>query len=364
MTVSHSDLRAWTAGLLAAAGHRPDDADAAADIFVRATLRGIGHHDISYLPNRLKWIMQDGVNPRPDFTCFNRGPAFESWDADHALGELACRHATLRAIELSRTCGTGFATVRRSNHFLAAAPYAELGVEAGCLVLVWSNTDAGMSSPDGTRNFIGNNPMGFGLGVADHPPINFDSCVAYSSLGNLKALQDQDRSIPAWWGVDRSGQPTTSPADILEGGSVHPLGGHKGFGMALMHECLTGLLGQGTTFDHVVPVGGVNTHNQAVLAFNLEAFGGRELLESRARDLVDRMKAREPGLRLPGERSARTAAAQREHGVVLDPAVGHSLADWSARLGVTVPAAIQAALAAGTGTTGSGKAAGGKVGHP
>lgn len=337
MRISPDRLRAWASSLLEASGMDAGDALPVADIFVRATLRGLGHHDISYLPGRLDWIRNHGVQARPRFERINQGPAFESWDAGCALGEQACRHALTRAMDVASRSGTGFVTMRRSNHFLAAAPYLEIASEAGFMALVWSNTDAGMSSPEGSQVFIGNNPMGFGIAATGHEAVNFDSCVAYSSLGNLKTMEDRGTPVPSWWGVDRSGSPALDARAILDGGAVRPLGGHKGFGMALMHECLTGLLGQGTTFDQVLPGGGVNTHNQTVLAFHLDSFGGRSAIEDRMGDLVHRMKAREPEVRIPGERSARRSREQQVSGIQLDAATRNALARWSRELGVDCP---------------------------
>jgi len=330
-------LQDWTAQILEAAGLRSADAQKASDIFMRASLRGLGHHDISYLPQRLDWLKNKGVNPRPELRCFNSGAAFENWDGDCGLGELGCRHITERAILLAQDQGLGFATVRRSNHFLAAAPYTELGVEAGCLLIVWSNTDAGMSSPEGIKNFIGNNPMGFGVASGDAAPVTFDSCMAYSSLGNLKALKDSGQTVPSWWGVDAEGGATDDPGRILNGGSVKPLGGHKGFGLALLGEFLTGLLGQGTLFDEVVSVGGINTHNQAVIAFKLDAFGGRSTAEQNVKAMLDRMRAKEAEVRIPGERSFRVSQTMKHEGISLSPDTYTALCRWSELLQVSLP---------------------------
>jgi LDH2 family malate/lactate/ureidoglycolate dehydrogenase len=331
--MSPAELSAWTAELLVAAGLPPSDAADVADIFTRASLRGLGHHDISFLPQRLGWLTEGGVKARPEMGLIGSGPAFERWEGDYGLGELLCRRAAERAIELCKKSGVSYVTVRHSNHFLAAEPYLELGVGAGCMLAVWSNTDACMTSPSGARNVIGNNPMGFGVEAGDSGAILLDQCMAYSSLGNLKALARAGQAVPEYWGFDAEGRPATDPAAILSGG-VRPIGGHKGFNLAVMHECLTGILSGGDTLDELKPAGGVNGHNQAVLAFNLDSFGGRATVGDRVSSLIKRLKGKAPEARVPGEHSRSFKATALKDGIDVPAATVAALGEWSRRLGV------------------------------
>jgi len=343
-------LRSWIHDLLIAAGLPEGQVSDATEVFVRSSLRAVGHHDISYLPQRLQWLQDARVNPAPAIRLVGGGSAAEVWDGDHGLGEVCCTHITRRAIALSRQFGIGFASIRNSNHFLAAGPYTEMGSESSCLTMVFSNTDAGMSAPGGTKNIIGNNPVGFGVPLA--PPVQahagkgggtdhllFDVCMAYSSLGNLKALSENDTRVPAHWGSDSQGRPSIDPESILQGGSVHPMGGHKGFGLALLVELLTGGLSAGPTGDQVLPGGGINTHNQSVIAFDLAQFGldASMGMAERASDLANRLKAAQPGLRLPGERSAAARTQAMEQGIAVRDDTLISLHEWSRKLSVKPP---------------------------
>lgn len=339
MRLTIDELDGWTLRLLAAAGLPDAQAAMAARVFTDASLRGVGHHDISFLPQRLDWLANRGVNPQPDISLVRSFGGTEVWEGDRGLGEVCCSWITDRAMLLASEFGIGYAVIRNSNHFLAASPYVERCATNGFLGMVFSSTDAGMSVPGGTTLGIGNNPFGFALPQVGHPTLMADLCMAYSSLGNLKAMATAGQKVPEYWGVDKSGQPTTDPGAILDGGATHPMANHKGFALALLVESLTGVMAGGPTGDQIAPGGGINTHNQAVIAINLAAFGGIEAIGERSRDLAERLKAKHPGLRLPGERSHASAIECALHGVEISQVLWDSLADWSAKLGTSAPGA-------------------------
>lgn len=335
MTLLPDQIAEWVGQLLEAGGLTPQASADAADIFTRATLRGLGHHDLSYLPGRLGWLESGAANPRPNLVAVSRSPGTEVWEGDGGLGEVLCYHALRRAMALASETGLGYTGVRNSNHFLAAEPYTEIGAEAGFLILVWSNTDAGMAFPGQAARQIGNNPLGWGLGTgAAH--LSADLCMANSSLGNLRSLAASGAAAPRHWGRGPDGQPTTDPHQLLAG-AVEPLGGPKGLSLALLGEVLTGILTGGPTLDQIVPGGGARTHNQMVLAFDLQAFGGRSVVEERVASLKARAYQVGQTNRLPGDRSHATAQTLRREGVPLGAEVEADLRGWSKKLGVRVP---------------------------
>jgi len=335
MTLFPADIADWTSRLLVASGLSDLHAADAADVFARATMRGLGHHDLSYLPQRLGWLESGAVNPVPRLERVTSSPATEVWEGDGALGEVLCYHALRRAIALASTAGLGYAGVRHSNHFLAAEPYTQVGAEQGFLIVIWSNTDAGMAFPGQSHRQIGNNPMGWGLGTG-HATLSADLCMANSSLGNLNALAASGTPAPGHWGRDPEGNPTTDPKQLLAG-AVEPIGGHKGLALALLGEVLAGVLTNGPTLDQVAPGGGLRTHNQMVLAFDLDVFGGISTVEERLVSLKARAHHAGHTLRLPGDRSHAAAQKARHEGIVVTDALETTLREWSQKLGVEVP---------------------------
>jgi LDH2 family malate/lactate/ureidoglycolate dehydrogenase len=326
-------LTDWIEALLEASGLAVEDARLATDVFVRATLSGQGHHDVNYLPQRLALLSEGTMKPQAKFEKIGSGPAWESYDGGGAMGEVCVSKILQRAMELADICGTGFATVRHSNHFLAAAPYAQKAAERGYLAIVWSNTDPCMGDSEARQRVIGNNPYGYGLPLSDLNMV-YDGCMAYASLGKLGEYVHEDLPVPGHWGRDSSGEWTEDPKAILEGGIPAPIAGHKGFSLAILHEALTAGLSGGEMFDEIVPVGGWGKHSQTILAIKVANFPGDGGFPKRMADGRDRMKARLGGLRFPGERSHGCAQAYMGDGFDMTASTYEKLASWSKRLGV------------------------------
>ncbi len=335
MTLTPESVESWTTRLLQASGLSGNHAADAADIFTRATLRGLGHHDLSYLPQRLGWLRDGAVNAKPNIERLTAAPGAEVWEGDGGPGEVLCYHALRRAITLASDCGVGYAGIRHSNHFLAAEPYTQVGAEQGFMIVLWSNTDAGMAFPGQHHRQIGNNPMGWGLGTG-HATLSADLCMANSSLGNLNAMAAADTQAPPHWGLGPDGLATTDPRQLLAG-AVEPIGGHKGLALALLGEVLTGVLTGGPTLDQIAPGGGLRTHNQMVLAFDLDVFGGISTVEERLISLKARAHHAGHTLRLPGDRSHASAQRARHEGITLPVVLEETLREWSGNLGVEVP---------------------------
>lgn len=331
MRLAPDRVQSLAAELLVAAGASTENARDAAEVFRRATEKGIGHHDLSYLPSRLKLLQEGQVDGRARPTEVFAQGALAVFDGGGGLGESTCLVLTRRAMALAERHGVGLCSVRHSNHFLAALPYAEVIAEAGLLGVIWSNTDASMSAPGAVGMVLGNNPLGFGA-PSDAHPFLLDICMAYASLGTLAALGD--RPVPPHWGRDAAGQPAATARDILSGGVGHPIGGHKGYGLALMHEFLTAGLSGGEWGVEAPPLsGGVGVHSQTVLVVR-PPFGASDLRE-RARVLRRHVADRAPRARLPGDRSMEHQAGVRRDGVEISESVQAALRQWAERLGLS-----------------------------
>lgn len=336
MRIAVGELGDWIRALLEASGLTKPDAELAADIFLRASLAGQGHHDVNYLPQRLALLSEGTMKATAEFRKIDSGPAWEAYDGGGAMGEVCVSKILNRAMAIADTAGLGLATVRHSNHFLAAAPYAHKAAEAGYLAIVWSNTDPCMGDSEARARVIGNNPFGFGLPLGGNDMV-FDACMAYASLGKLVEHRNEGRAIPPYWGKDADGNWTQDPDAILSGGVAEPVAGHKGFSQALLHEAITAGLSGGEIFDEVEPVGGWRKHSQTVLAVKLAAFPGGPDFSLRFSAGQDRMRSRVPGLRFPGERAREAAKKYKDSGYELPQATAEKLAAWSERFGVPLP---------------------------
>lgn len=294
--------RSWIQSLLQSCKVPEYQARISADIFLRASLRNTGHHDITYLPGRLKLLEEKQINPEGEMELLLDTPVFSRFEGHGALGEYCCGHLLHQTIDKALKNGLAMGTVRHSNHFLAGHPYGQIAAEKNCMAVVWSNTDPCMGDPESKAKVIGNNPIGFGAPGAVHPMV-LDLCMAYASLGKLGERIQENREIPDYWGKDEEGNPSTDPDSVLNGGVCTPMGMHKGFGLALMHEMLTSGLSGGEMGPQVVPQGGWQTHSQTILVISLEMVDSLGSWNSRMEELRSDISGKLQGgdIRFPGD---------------------------------------------------------------
>ena len=333
-------LRNLMARMLCEVGVDPADAEAVAWVYATMTLRGVGHHDVSGFPGLLGRLQGNVYNVRPDIRIVREHEAVAVMDGDNAPGPLAAYRATEAAIGKAGRFGIGMVSVRNSNHFMGAAPYALLAAERGMLGIVASNTMSCMGAPGCNDWVIGNNPWGFGVDTGGGFPLLLDICNAYASYGKLHEYKARGERIPREWGVDAQGRPTTSAARVLDGGTPMPMAGHKGFGIALLVELLTGVLSGGAVTDEVSlePEEG-NGSSQAAIVIDVRRFMPARQFRRRTRQMVEHIRSHTPidpqaPIALPGERSQRARRAMQNEGVRLSEGTVRALNEWARRLGI------------------------------
>jgi LDH2 family malate/lactate/ureidoglycolate dehydrogenase len=330
------ELRRFVRELFTAAGVGEESALRASDVFVRASLRGYGHHDIADLPSRLRALTDGTIEPRAaEPVAVHQFGAVEQFDGHNALGEVCASVVMERACHLAGSYGIGLAVVSKSNHFLAAAPYVQQAAEAGLLGIIVTRTFPSMGTPGSGKLVIGNNPIGVGAPVAGAADFVLDISLAYASWGRLAQLADSGTKIPAHWGTGPDGQPTTDPAVALAG-AAEPIGGHKGVALALVAEILTSVLSDGVLSDERARDGNRGgVHSQAAIAIDPGATVGRGRAARRTADLfASTAELAGPTFRYPGQRSAGSARQARLGGIPISKRLSDDLNGWATRLRV------------------------------
>jgi LDH2 family malate/lactate/ureidoglycolate dehydrogenase len=334
--VNWAELKRFLPNLLIAAGMSSDNAAIMADVYLRATARGIGHHDLYDLPGRLKGLYEKRMNPNPDIRLLSQFNAMESYRGDHGPGELCAAFITRRAMVLADAYGIGLCTICDSNHYLASAPYIEMAAEAGYLAMMWTKGSPTLGAPGRTEKVISSAPMGYAAATDEGYNLVHDFCAAYASYGTLQQKSTRGESVPDYWGVDKTGQPTTDPTK-LNAGTVAPIGGHKGFGLAILAEILTGVLSQGQVIDEPHPVTGeTGVASQTVIVIKPGALMPEAQFSARTSEMIRRMETSAPGLRLPGQRSAKNRRTiKTENKISLEEPLVSSLNEWASKLNCT-----------------------------
>jgi LDH2 family malate/lactate/ureidoglycolate dehydrogenase len=166
-------------------------------------------------------------------------------DGDNGLGQVVAARAMERAIALAERSGVGLVGVRNSTHFSMAACYAMMALNRDMIGLVVNSGRALMAPWGGTKALISDNPTAVAVPAGEERPVVLDMALSVVARGKIKEALRRGESIPPDWATDRSGRPTTEPAEALAG-LLSPIGGPKGYGLALINGLLAGVLMDGT----------------------------------------------------------------------------------------------------------------------
>ena len=331
-TVSHTALNAFCVDLLNAAGVPESDAGITARIQVEADLRGVHSHGARAIPGYIRQILRGEINPNPHPRVLSEGSAYVHIDADNALGQVAAYNAMKGVIQKAEGAGIGMAAVRNTNHYGAAAYYANMAAEAG---MVGFNTTGGRKNHGNMAPYgsiepaIGNAPFAYGIPAGRERPIILDMATGVVAAGKIAIAGDRGEKIPLGWALDAAGQPTDDPREAR---IVVPLG-PKGSGLAIVMQCIGGILA-GAAFPDVEKFG------YLFIAINVSTFADPESFTTEVDARIQTIREARPAsgvdrVYYPGEPEWITRERNLENGIpMLLPHVT-DLESVAAQLGVS-----------------------------
>ena len=296
--VPKSLLRRECEKIFTAAGVKPTDAANVADVLITTDMRGIHSHGVIRSARYIDCIQSGGIRPDVKAEVLTETPATAQVSAVGGLGIPAAVMATRLVIEKARRNGVAVVTVNHSDHYGAAGIYAMCCADAGLIGFSMSNTCPLIAPAGGAKAAIGNNPFSYAAPGRKYRGLLFDICMSVVASGKLILASADGRKIPFGWILDKDGKPTDDPAEIYKGAIMLPFAAHKGYGLAMMVEMLTGCLGNsGITEDvnswNTIPGRDADT-GHCFMAIDPECFGGLEAFQKRVDLLIDRMVATPP----------------------------------------------------------------------
>jgi ureidoglycolate dehydrogenase (NAD+) len=332
-------LLRFAENLLLAAGADEESAKATATVLLDADLKGIHSHGLVRLPIYVRRLEAGLANPRPQLRLLCERSPLVLVDGDHGLGPRVGIFATQQAQALAQKHGVGVVGVQRSTHFGAAGFYAEALAKEGLIGMVLTNVEPDVVPFGGKRAALGTNPLAFAC-PAPQGILLVDMATSQAAMGKVFLARSRGERIPPDWGVDEEGNPTEDPMQVK---ALLPLGGPKGYALALMVEVLAGVLtGAGITYG----VGRMyDDWNQPqnvghfLLALDPGIFLGRTLFLERMAQLWQNIKATPsaPGFSevfLPGERELRLREERLAQGVPLEATTVQALLELGQRFAV------------------------------
>jgi L-2-hydroxycarboxylate dehydrogenase (NAD+) len=338
-----ADLQRFIAAVLQATGMPADDAATVAALMAEADTRGADTHGVFRLPSYVKRIRAGGINLAPHIRVVTERAGTALLDGDNAMGHLVMHRAASIAIDKARHTGVAWVGARMSNHAGPAGLYARLPLAHGMVGLYMAVGSANHMPPwGGAEMLLSTNPIAIAVPGGERPPIVLDMATTNAAYGKVKARALAGQAMPEGWMVGRDGRPLLDPRRAAEG-FLLPVGGAKGYGLALMFGLLAGTL-NGAAFgrdviDFNADFKTTTNTGHLVAAVDVEAF----MPLAQFTDAVDEIWAqmqgceRLPGveaIRLPGETSHATWAARQRSGVPISAELHATLASLADSVGV------------------------------
>jgi LDH2 family malate/lactate/ureidoglycolate dehydrogenase len=275
--IAADDLVRFVAAGFASLGAPQADAREVAELMVEADLLGAETHGVFRLRQYVNRLRDGGTNPRPRVAVLTETAATALVDGDNGLGHLAMKFAVSLAMEKAAAAGIGWVGVRNGNHAGPAALYVRPQTERGMIGLCAAVGSANHVPPFGGSDLLlGTNPIAVAVPAGTSEPFVLDMATTVAAVGKIKTLAQRGEAMPEGWMVGRDGRPLTDPARREEG-FLLPIGGAKGYGLAMAIGLLAGVL-NGAAFGQSVvdftkdTTSATNT-GQFVAAIAIEAFG-------------------------------------------------------------------------------------------
>ena len=341
--VAFDTLRDFIARAFESAGMPREDAASVATLMAQADLQGSDGHGVIRLPQYLRRVRAGGINLRPRIRVERERGGMALLDGDNAMGHLVMKRAAALAIEKARVAGVAWVGAHRSNHAGPASLYARMPLEADMIGLYFAVGNANHLPPwGGLDMLLSTNPIAAAVPAREEAPVVLDMATTVAAYGKVKAKAAKGEAMPEGWMIDRQGRPLTDPKRADEG-FLLPIGGYKGYGLALVVGLLAGTLNGAAMGRDVVDfnkddVTPTNT-GQAIVAIDPAAFGDLAAFKSAVDRLVRDLRASErlPGVDriwMPGEQSHVKRVAQGRDGIAIAPALRQSLARLAADIGI------------------------------
>lgn len=344
ISVPGQALRADLIRLLRPLGVCEADAAAVADALIQAEQWGVASHGVMRVERYVRCLRSGGIRADAPFERIRQHGGWVLTTANGGLGIPASMRAAELAVALAREYGVGAVSVRESHHNGAEGVYSSYMAGQGMLGFAMSTGNAIMAAAGGAEAVIGNNPFSYAAPAGRYGTVMMDAAMSAVADGKVQLARAAGRQLEPGCILDAGGRPSTSPEDYFNGGVLLPFGAHKGYGLAVMVECLAGVLsGAALTTE-------IDSWNERpdrsggtghlLLAFDISGIMPPEAFGRRMEQLIARLKGsrRAEGVQeiyFPGELEQRR---QKEAGgrVLLAPPAAEALRRAASHAGVVL----------------------------
>lgn len=344
MKISYEKAVACIQTIYEKAGVKPEHARYQAENMVSSEAKGIWSHGIGLAKTHLQHVLAGKINLNPKIKTEYVGKASLKIQGDNGLGSAVAAEAVKAVIASAKENGCASAVVTGHNHYGAGQYFVEMATKEDMIIYMYANGDATMAPFGGREKYLGTNPYTYGAPAGKYPTYLLDMATTVGAARKVQQCRMDKTAAPAGWGIDAEGNPTTDPDKILDGGSMLPFGGPKGYGLAGMVDIMAGVLTGGAYRKDVccMPVNGGTVNNGFFIqVIDVTNFMPAEEFHKRMENLIEDLNAipPAPGFRevlYPGQMEGRKLKAVLENGLELNEELESVLKEMADMVGLDI----------------------------
>ena len=342
-------LRTWTQHIFQQVDVGPEDATLLTDSLIEANLRGVDSHGITgQLCVYVKRIQAGVMQPKTTLTIEREHASTALLHGHNSIGQVAAARAMRLAIEKAAKTGVAFVAVAHSNHCGTAAYWAMMALPHGMIGFSSTNGPAVVAPTGGRRRMLGTNPFAVAIPAGAEQPMVLDMATTVVARGRILLHAKQNKPLEAGWAFDEHGVPTLDPHTAVKG-LLAPIGGYKGYGIALAIDLLSGMMTGSSHGAHFPGFPAVNMRDpmdngSLFAAVNVESFMDLSEFTAHVDAALREIKSAERAegverIYIPGEIAFETKAERLAHGIPVPEPVVKDFVALGKELGVPFPAA-------------------------
>lgn len=356
-TYSYPALSKFTFDVFQSMGCNEDDAKLATEVLVQADLRGIDSHGVARLIGYVRLWEAKRINSNPKIKVVHETPSTAVVDGDAGLGLVVAPKAMEIAMEKADKVGTGWVSVKNSNHYGIAGYHAMMALKRDMVGISMTNASPLVAPTFAKERMLGTNPIAVAIPSGSEAPFVADMATTTAANGKLEILQRKGEDTPEGWVQNKEGLPSQNAHELKSGGALLPLGGdrehgsHKGYALGSIVDIFSAVF-SGANYGPWAPpfvsflpmpenpVGEGLGHFLG--AMRIDAFRSKEEFKGNMDNWIRRFKdttaVSGKKVIIPGEPEREMEEVRKQDGIPLNPNVVKDLKEVGAKFKLSLEA--------------------------
>ena len=338
MIISYEEERSLTKALFMAGGMSEADADIAGTVITHSDFTGVYSHGLSRITLFLRQLKNGSLNAKPNMKKTLDNKAVLAFDCDNGSGIVSVNKVYDEVLIKAREYGISVGTGMHGANIGCGAYYGWRAAEDDVICIVCCNTFTAMAPYGGADRLLGTNPIVISVPTENEYPMVLDVSTSGVAFGKILAYAREGKDIPPGWANDIDGRPTTKSKEAY---TVLPIGEHKGYGLAVMVDVLSAVLGNAAYGSDIGLVDKLETENTgfAVIIIDPSHFMPIDIFKKSADSYVRMMKNSRPAVGvkeifLPGEIEYKKFKETKKSGFEVGEALAAELCELASDFGL------------------------------